>query len=121
MAPSHMCWYLDSTLSCRYYISYAGGSETRGIVSMETLTLLEDKKIKSLNNVVFGCANDSQDESGVPGIIEVGNHSSSLLGQIAVSHFSYFLFQSNKYFWRGTLWSRSLTLRLWGQHTFPSK
>ncbi|KAL2924874.1 30S ribosomal protein S15 [Bienertia sinuspersici] len=52
---------------------------------MDTLTLSADNTTETVENMVFGCANDSEDKHGVPGVVGLSNESSSLIGQLGVS------------------------------------
>ena len=76
---------------CLYYISYWDTSNSRGIVSTETITLSAENISRTEKGVVFGCGNDNESE-GYPGIVGLGKGRSSLLNQFSVSHFSYYVF-----------------------------
>lgn len=45
-----------------------------------------------MTNLIFGCGHDNHDQSHSPGIVGVGNNSASLIRQLAVSHFSHYVF-----------------------------
>ncbi|XP_010685567.2 aspartic proteinase CDR1 [Beta vulgaris subsp. vulgaris] len=94
ISPRPTCSNTDKSLPCRYDIRYGGGIRSRGVVSMDTFAISADNTSKTLNNMVFGCADDTQgqDVEGLPGVVGVGNSTSSLLFQLGVSHLSYFYF-----------------------------
>lgn len=84
---------------CVYSKRYAGGSETNGVVSMETFGFPSNDNsggLKAIENVVFGCSNDNKNFlfTSINGILGLNYSPDSLVTQLGTSignRFSYCL------------------------------
>ncbi|XP_057251826.1 aspartic proteinase CDR1-like [Beta vulgaris subsp. vulgaris] len=76
---------MDSSSPCVYYSSYGDGTQSSGILAMETISLpTSDATSKSLPSSVFGCGFDNQDQRGdqMDGIVGLGQGPASLISQL---------------------------------------
>ncbi|KAJ1426116.1 Xylanase inhibitor, C-terminal [Sesbania bispinosa] len=92
--------YCNKNNTCGYRIAYGDGSFSSGNLSSETLTLGTSSSSLSVQNIAFGCSDDTDglfDKSG-SGIIGLGSGKLSLISQTSQSFgkkFSYCLVPSS--------------------------
>ncbi|XVE80323.1 hypothetical protein DITRI_Ditri14bG0130700 [Diplodiscus trichospermus] len=84
---------------CVYNVRYGGGATTRGVGSLDSFQFLIDPStVKSFNNVIFGCSNDSRnvffentDISGIFGLSMSPDSMASQFSPLTHTRFSYCL------------------------------
>ncbi|KAK3014850.1 hypothetical protein RJ639_008777 [Escallonia herrerae] len=84
--------------TCSYHADYIDKSSSKDDLSTETITLA-DNGINGetiLEDMIFGCGTENVDkDTKPPGVIGLGNRTSSLIGQLAYPQFSYYVFTNS--------------------------
>ncbi|KAK2974675.1 hypothetical protein RJ640_030283 [Escallonia rubra] len=93
-----ICYSSPWGSTCRYHSDYMEKSSSNGYLSTETITLGDNGGETILEDMIFGCGTENTDRDTKPkppGVLGLGNRTSSLIGQLAYPRFSYYIFTNS--------------------------